>query len=74
MKPQPSSATDQGRNQKHETSGNTVPAEAIPPANRREEGVKRETPEAARKPGASDPKVKTDRPGRDAVDQRGLHR
>jgi len=74
MKPQPSSATDQGRNQKHDTSGNTVPVEAIPPEQRQEEGVKREFPESARRPGAADPKVKTDRPGQDAVNQRGLHR
>ena len=74
MEPQASSATDQGRNQKHDTSGNTVPVESIPPDLRREEGVKREFPESGRREGTTDPKVKADRPGQNAAEQRGLHR
>lgn len=75
MKPENSSATDRGRNQQREnTSGKTVPPAAIPPDNRQEEGVKREFPESARRPGVTDPKVKAARPGQGEAEQRGLHR
>ena len=60
--------------QKHDTSGKTVPVSSIPPENRREEGVKWETPASARRPGVTDPKVKRGRPGQTPATQRGLHR
>lgn len=73
MQPNPSSATDQGRNQKTDTSGNTVARRDIPAENRAAEGMKRGTPESATRPGATDPRIKTDRPGQNEVRQRGLH-
>lgn len=73
MEPQASSATGKGINQKKSTSGNTVGDDAIPPENRAESGVKRETPTEARRPGTTDPKIKEDRPGQNEVRQRGLH-
>lgn len=74
MQPHASSASREGRNSKHDTTGKTVPASAIPPENRREEGVKHETPPSARRPGMTDPKVDNGRPGQKTEDQRGLHR
>ena len=73
MQPQPSSARGHGVTQNHDTSGKTVPPDAIPEENRKEAGVKREFPAAGRREGATDPKVKADRPGEDEASRRGLH-